>query len=133
MSGEVLAATAVGVGTATAVFVFDQNLAMASAAGVSFYLAASITIPLQVRFFFGVGSFLLGYIVGLAFMKLTSGESWQNWAPAGPVLALAVSALGSTIFGSLNKWADGGDTPAWIEFLARISPFRWKKDGDSNE
>lgn len=127
MSAEVLAGTAAGVGMAGVALVFDQNLAMASAGGVAFFLGASITIPLQVRFWFGIGSFILGYIAGLVFMTLS------DWGVYSPILAFMLSALGSAAFGSLNKWGNGGPTPGWIEFFLKLSPFRWKKDGDSNE
>lgn len=127
MSAEVLAGTAAGVAAAGVALVFDQNLAMASAGGVAFFLGASIAIPLQVRFWFGIGSFILGYISGLVFMSLSDYASWS------PVLSFFLSALGSAAFGSLNKWANGGPMPGWVEFFAKLSPFRWKKDGDPNE
>lgn len=124
MSAEVIVGTAAGVGVAGMALVFDQNLAMASAGGIAFMLAVSVTIPLQTRFFFGVGSFVLGYIVGLLMM------SYGNLGVFAAIVAFGSSALGSTVFGSLHGWFSGGKTPAWVSFLLKLSPFRLKK-GDS--
>lgn len=126
MSGEVIAATAAGVGVASAAFVFDQNLAMASAGGVFMFLAVSITIPLQTRFFFSVGSFILGYITGLLFMAYSGAGVYAAFG------ALASSSLGSSVFGSLHTWANGGPTPRWLLFIVRFLPFGLKKS-DRNE
>jgi hypothetical protein len=86
-------------------------------------LAVSATIPLQTKIFFGVGSFALGYFVGVLLMGL--GELGVY----GPLLALLSSGLGSTVFGSLHGWFSGGPTPKWLSFLARFLPFSIKKGG----
>ncbi len=88
-------------------------------------LAVSVTIPLQTRFFFAVGSFILGYLVGLILMS--TGELGVYAA----ITSFIASALGSSIFGSLHKWADGGPTPKWILFLTKLFPFSIKKGGGS--
>lgn len=123
MSAEVMVGTAAGVGAAGMALVFDQNLAMASAGGIAFMLAVSVTIPLQTRLFFGIGSFVLGYIVGLLMM------SYGNLGVFAAVVAFTSSALGSTIFGSLHGWVSGGKTPAWVSFIAKLLPFSFKKGG----
>lgn len=125
MSAEVAVAAAAGVGTAGLALIFDQNLALASAGGLAFMLAVSVTIPLQTRFFFGVGSFILGYLVGLSIM------AYGNLDPLAALLSFVASALGSSIFGSLHKWADGGPTPKWVLFITKLIPFSMKKGGGS--
>jgi len=127
MSAEVMVgatATAAGIGVAGLALAFDQNLAMASAGGLAMFLAVSATIPLQTRFFFGIGSFILGYIIGL--MMIPS----ENLGSYAPFLAFLSSALGSTMFGSLHGWVSGGPTPQWVEWLVKMSPIKFKK-GDS--
>lgn len=126
MAGEIALGAAAGVGTAVGVFVFDQNLAMASAGGVAFLLAVSVTIPLQKRLWFSIGSFILGYIVGLFSM------AYGGYSLYAPLLAFVSSALGSSAFASLHNWVEGGVKPAWLDWLARMSPIRLKK-GDPNE
>lgn len=126
MSGEVIAATAAGVGVASAAFVFDQNLAMASAGGLAFFLAFSVAIPLQTRLFFGIGSFVLGYITGLLLM------AYGSFGIFAPPAAFFASSLGSSAFGSLNTWASGGPAPRWLLFIFRFLPFSLKKS-DPNE
>lgn len=121
MSGEVIAATAAGVGAASAALIFDQNLAMASAGGLAFFLAVSVAIPIQTRFFFAIGSFILGYITGLLFI------AYGSWSIFAALTAFSASALGSSIFGSLHTWANGGPTPRWVMFIVRLSPFGLKK------
>lgn len=127
MSAEVIAGTAAGVAAASVALVLDQNLAMASIGGCAFYLAVSVTIPLQTRLFFSVGSFILGYITGLMFL------SYGGLGVYSVVSAFVSSALGSSIFGSLHRWADGGATPRWLIFLVKFIPFSWKKGGGSND
>lgn len=124
MSAEVIAGTAAGVGVASAALIYDQNLAMASAGGLAFMLAVSVAIPLQTRFWFGIGSFILGYLTGL--LCITTG----NLGGFAPIIAFFSSAIGSSVFASLHKWSEGGQTPAWIRFIARFLPFSMKK-GDS--
>lgn len=121
MSAEVIAGTAAGVAAAGAALVFDQSLAMASTGGCFFFLAVSITIPLQTRLFFSVGSFILGYIVGLMFM------AYGGLSGIAAGLAFVASALGSSLFGSLHNWANGGPTPRWVMFIVRFLPFSMKK------
>lgn len=123
MSAEVIAGTAAGVGTAGLALVFDQNLALASAGGVAMMLAVSATIPLQTKIFFGLGSYVLGYIIGI--LMMSRGELGAY----GPVVALLSSGLGSTVFGSLHGWFSGGPTPKWISFVAKFIPFSIKKGG----
>lgn len=89
------------------------------------YLAVSVTIPLQARILFSVGSGIFGYIVGLLCM------SYGNLSVFAAVMAFASAALASSIFGSLHKWANGGPTPRWILFLKDLSPFGMKKGGGS--
>lgn len=125
MSAEVAVAAAAGVGTAGLALVFDQNIALASAGGLAFMLAVSVTIPLQARFFFGVGSFILGYFVGLLFM------AYGNLDIYAALTSFCASALGSSIFGSLHQWADGGPTPKWVLFLSKLIPFSIRKGGGS--
>lgn len=127
MSAEVIAGTAAGVTAAGVALVLDQSLAMASIGGVFFFLAVSITIPLQTRMFFSMGSFVLGYIVGLAIM------GYADISAYAAASAFASSALGSSVFGSLHKWSDGGPTPKWVLFFAKFMPFSWKKPGGSND
>jgi hypothetical protein len=127
MSAEVIAGTAAGVTAAGVALVLDQSLAMASIGGVFFFLAVSITIPLQTRMFFSLGSFVLGYIVGLAVM------SYGGLSVYAAASAFGSSAIGSSLFGSLHKWADGGPTPKWVLFFAKFMPFGWKKTGGSND
>ena len=127
MSAEVIAGTAAGVTAASVALVLDQSLAMASVGGCAFYLAVSVAIPLQTRLFFSIGSFILGYITGLAFL------SYGGLGIYSVVSAFGASALGSSIFGSLHKWADGGPAPRWLLFIAKFLPFSWKKDGGSND
>lgn len=123
MSGEVVIATAAGVGAAGVALVIDQNLAMASAGGAFFFLAASVAIPLQSRLFYGVGSFVLGYVFGLLSMAITETTVW------GGIAAFVAAALGSYIFGSLKNWAEGGQEPAIIKFITKFFPFGIKKGG----
>lgn len=124
MSAEVIGGAAAGVGVASMALVFDQNLAMASAGGLAFFLAVSVAIPLQARFWFAIGSFVLGYLVGLLCM------TYAGLGGAAPLVAFFSSALGSSAFASLHKWSEGGVTPPWIRFIARFLPFSMKK-GDS--
>lgn len=125
MSGEVIAATAAGVATAGAALVLDQNLAMASAGGAAMFLAVSVTTSLQSRFFFVIGSYILGYIAGLACMNPSS--ELPQWAAA--VVAFTVSATGSGIFASLHGWLNGGPEPKWFRVVSKFWPFRFKKGG----
>lgn len=127
MSAEVIAGTAAGVAAAGVALVLDQSLAMASVGGCAFYLAVSVTIPFQTRIFFSIGSVILGYITGLMIL------SYAGLGVFSVVSAFAASALGSSVFGSLHKWAEGGPMPRWIGFLARFLPFSWKKGGGSND
>lgn len=127
MSAEVIAGTAAGVTAAGVALVLNQSLAMASVGGVMMFLAVSITIPIQTRMFFSLGSFVLGYIVGLAIMGYAEISAYAAAA------SFASSALGSSVFGSLHKWADGGPVPKWISFMAKFMPFSWKKTGGSND
>ena len=127
MSAEVIAGTAAGVTAAGVALVLDQSLAMASIGGACFYLAVSATIPLQTRLFFSIGSFILGYIVGLMFM------SYGGLGVYSVVSSFSASAIGSSVFGSLHRWADGGPTPRWLNFLVKFLPFSWKKGGGSND
>lgn len=124
MSGEVVAATAAGVGLAGIAAAYDQNLAMASVGGACFMLAVSVTIPIQVRFFFFVGSLVLGYIVGMAF---GAAGDWSVWSS---LMAFLTSALGSSLFGSLHGWFSGGVEPGWVKILFKLIPFSLKKGGD---
>lgn len=124
MSAEVVAATAAGVGLAGIAAAYDQNLAMASVGGACFMLAVSVTIPIQVRFFFFIGSLVLGYVVGTA---LGAASGWTAWSA---LTAFATSALGSSLFGSLHGWFSGGVQPAWLTFLIKLLPFSLKKGGD---
>lgn len=126
MSGEVIAATAAGVGAASAAFVIDQNLAMASAGGLAFFLAVSVAIPLQTRLFFGIGSFILGYITGLVFI------AYGDWSIYAAITAFSASALGSSIFGSIHAWNNGGPPPRLLMFILRFLPFNMKKS-DPND
>lgn len=126
MSGEVIAATAAGVGAASAAFVIDQNLAMASAGGLAMFLAVSVAIPLQTRMFFGIGSFILGYIAGMLLI------SYGDLSIYATITAFVASALGSSVFGSLHSWGNGGPTPRWILFITKFLPFGLKKS-DRNE
>lgn len=125
MSADSILATAAGVGAASVALVYDQNLAMASAGGMCMFLAVSVTIPLQTRFFFALGSSILGYIVGLVCM------AYGDLNIYAAVFAFAASALGSSVFGSLHKWGNGGPTPKWILFFSKLLPFGWKKGGGS--
>jgi predicted Co/Zn/Cd cation transporter (cation efflux family) len=123
MSAEAIAGTAAGVTAASVALVFDQSLAMASVGGCFLYLGVSIAIPVQTRIFFSLGSFVLGYIVGMGFM------SYGGVDPYAAVSAFLSSATGSAVFGSLHKWFDGGETPVWIKFFSKLLPFSWKKGG----
>ena len=127
MSAEVIAGTAAGVTAAGVALVLDQSLAMASVGGVMMFLAVSITIPIQTRMFFSIGSFVLGYIVGLAIM------SYADISALAAAASFCSSALGSSVFGSLHKWGSGGDTPKWVLFFAKFMPFSWKKTGGGND
>ena len=127
MTAEVIAGTAAGVTAAGVALVLDQSLAMASIGGVFFFLAVSITIPLQTRMFFSLGSFVLGYIVGVGVMSYCGVTAYAYAA------AFFSSGLGSTVFGSLHKWGNGGPTPKWVLFFAKFVPFSWKKTGGSND
>lgn len=127
MSAEVIAGTAAGVTAAGVALVLDQSLAMASIGGVFMFLAVSVAIPIQTRMFFSMGSFVLGYIVGLAIM------SYGDINAFAAASAFASSALGSSIFGSLHQWFNGGATPWWVTFLSKLLPFGWKKTGGSND
>lgn len=126
MSADSIAASAVGVGAASVALVYDQNLAMASAGGLFMYLAVSVTIPIQTRILFSIGSGIFGYIMGLFFMA-------KGLTIYAAFAAFSFSALGSGIFGSLHKWANGGPTPKWVIFFKDIIPFKIKKGGGSNE
>ena len=127
MSAEVIAGTAAGVTAAGVALVLNQSLAMASVGGVMMFLAVSITIPIQTRMFFSLGSFILGYIVGLAIMGYAEISAY---AAASSFVS---SALGSSIFGSLHQWVNGGPKPMWISFFSKLLPFSWKKTGGSND
>lgn len=132
MSAESIVATAAGVGAASAALVYDQSLAMASAGGLAMFLGVSAAIPIQKRFFFSVGSFILGYLVGL-FCIATAANTTDPEAilhklgTMAPLIAFASSAFASSIFGSLQKWADGGPKPRWVSFFAKFLPFSMKK------
>jgi len=127
MSAEVIAGTAAGVTAAGVALVLDQSLAMGSIGGVMMFLAVSITIPIQTRMFFSLGSFVLGYIVGLGFMSYADISAYAAFS------AFVSSALGSSVFGSLHKWGNGGPTPKWVMFIAKFMPFSWKKTGGEND
>lgn len=90
------------------------------------FLAVSVAIPLQTRLFFGIGSFILGYISGLLLISYSGMSMWAT------IMAFVASALGSSIFGSLHNWGNGGPTPRWILFIVRFLPFGLKKS-DRNE
>ena len=90
------------------------------------FLAVSVAIPLQTRLFFGIGSFILGYISGLLLISYSGMSMWAT------ITAFVASALGSSIFGSLHNWGNGGPTPRWILFIVRFLPFGLKKS-DRNE
>ncbi len=124
MGVETAVATAAGVGAAGTALLLDQNLAMAAAGGAAFFLAVSVAIPMQTRFFFGIGSLILGYIVGIAFL------SYGQWSALAAFAAFLTSALGSGLFGSLHGWVNGGVQPGWVTFLTKLLPFSWKKGGD---
>jgi hypothetical protein len=127
MSAEVIAGTAAGVTAAGVALVLDQNIAMASIGGVFMFLAVSVAIPLQTRAFFSIGSFILGYLVGLFMMTYGGLEIYAA------ISALIASGLGSSIFASLYQWFDGGKMPFWVAFLTKFLPAGMKKNGGSNE
>lgn len=127
MSAEVIAGTAAGVTAAGVALVLDQSLAMASIGGVFMFLAVSITIPIQTRMFFSIGSFVLGYIVGVAVMNYAGLSAWAAAA------AFASSGLGSSLFGSLHVWVNGGAMPWWVSLISKMLPFGLKKTGGSND
>lgn len=127
MSAEVIAGTAAGVTAAGVALVLDQSLAIASVGGVFMYLGVSIAIPIQTRMFFSMGSFVFGYLVGLIMMNYAGVSAYAAAA------AFIASGLGSSTFGSLHKWANGGPTPKWVLFFAKFMPFSWKKTGGEND
>lgn len=126
MSAEAIAGTAAGVTTAGLAMMLDQSLLMASAGGCFLYLAYSVTIPIQTRFFASLGSFVLGCIVGAFFMAYGGVEIWAA------ICAFISSSTGATAIGSVHRWLDGGPMPKWIRFVSKILPFTWKK-GDSGD
>ncbi|QZA71315.1 holin [Pseudomonas phage AH02] len=119
-------ATAAGVGVASVALAFDQSLVLASAGGAAMYLGVSALIPIQTRVFFTIGSFILGYLVGLILL------STENYSSFAALSAWAISGLGSIAFGSVYKWMDGGEKPKWIGWLETLSPLKFRK-GDPNE
>lgn len=125
MSADSVLATAAGVGAASVAIVYDQGLAMATTGGMFMFLAISVAIPLQSRFFFAIGSAIFGYLIGMLCM------SFGNLSPFAAIFAFAASSLGSAIVGSLHKWGNGGPTPKWVLLLSKLIPFGWKKGGGS--
>lgn len=126
MSAEAIAGTAAGVTAASVAMVFDQGLVMASVGGCFLYLGVSVSIPMQTRIFFSLGSFVLGYIVGMWFMSYGGVDLYAAAA------AFVASSTGSTAVGSLHKWFDGGEIPPWLKFFAKLLPFSWKKGGSDD-
>lgn len=126
MSAEAIAGTAAGVTTTGLAMMLDQSLLMASAGGCFLYLAYSVSIPIQTRFFASMGSFVLGCIVGAIFMTFGGLEIWAA------IGALISSATGATAVGSVHRWFDGGPMPKWIRFFVKFIPFTWKKGGSGD-
>lgn len=107
-----------GAGFSVLLASFDQGMALAALGGCFFFLGVSASFPVSTRVFFSLGSCILGYMCGM----LTAAH--EGWVPFAGVTAFGVAALGSTVFGSLHAWGQGGPTPRWILLLIKLIPYR---------
>ncbi|MDH0749509.1 phage holin family protein [Pseudomonas sp. GD03842] len=109
------AANGTGVALAGLLLTYDQSLAMGSIGGCCMFLAASASLPWSSRFFYAIGSFIVGYLSGILIFGL-----WSNIGLAS-IAACIVSALASWLVGSLKRWSDGGPKPEWLEWAGGIA------------
>jgi hypothetical protein len=110
-----VAANGTGVAVAGLLLTYDQSLAMGAIGGCCMFLAASASLPWSSRFFYSLGSFIVGYLFGIFIFGV-----WSNIGLAA-LLACLVSALASWLVGSLKRWSDGGPKPEWLEWASGIA------------
>ncbi|MGV6396970.1 putative holin [Pseudomonas caspiana] len=109
------AANGTGVALAGLLLTYDQSLAMGSLGGCFMFLAASASLPWSSRFFYAIGSFIVGYFFGILILG-----AWSNIGLAS-LTACLVSALASWFVGSLKRWSDGGPKPDWLDWASGIA------------
>ncbi|MFG0917253.1 MULTISPECIES: putative holin [Pseudomonas] len=118
------AATGAGVVSATQIPI-DHVIIMGAIGGCCAFLASTAELKWGSKILYAVFSFIAGYLAGLGILILYP----YNVVAAG--VALVISALASTMFGSLKAWSEGGKKPAWVEFFERFIPsglLRGKRD-----
>jgi hypothetical protein len=117
LSSAIVTGTTNGAGVALAglLLTYDQSLAMGSIGGCFMFLAASASLPWSSRFFYAVGSFIVGYLFGILIFGL-----WSNIGLAS-IAACVVSSLASWLVGSLKRWSDGGPKPEWLDWAGSIA------------
>lgn len=127
IQGAITVGVATGAGVVSATQIpIDHVIIMGAIGGCCAFLASSTNLSWGSMVLYAVFSFIAGYLVGLGILIIYP----YNVVAAGG--ALLISALASTMFGSLKAWSEpDGKKPGWVEFFERFIPsgfLRGKRD-----
>lgn len=126
ISGALIVGAASGAGVVSSTQIpIDHVIIMGAIGGCCAFLASTAELRWGSKILYAMFSFIAGYLAGLGILIL------YPYNVVAAAVALVISALASTMFGSLKAWSEGGSKPSWVEFFERFIPsglLRGKRD-----